>query len=211
MRDTSSAKILDRQGIYADVGYDPVFSLPPRMPPMPVVQPKKIGISLRGGFFSQEQIQMMQKGIQWLIKQGKEVVFLSHSLCGDIYHNDRLFVEEHFGTAYPLTTSLEETLEMYASLDAVIAMRLHSAILAARYGIPVLALPYGPKGMSLTSLLDIDEYTIDTESFSFERFQSIFSSLCDNYQNAQQKIIASYQQIHEKFLKKIEESGILDG
>lgn len=37
---------------------------------------------------------------------------------------------------------MEETYFEYSNIDAVISMRLHATILAARHGIPALMIPY---------------------------------------------------------------------
>ncbi len=55
-------------------------------------------------------------------------------------------------------TSLERTAEMIRRAHGVIGMRLHALILAARFGVPFLAIPYDPK---VAALCDDLAYPLD--------------------------------------------------
>ncbi len=107
-----------------------------------------------------------QKNLQSIISKlesdGYDIVFLSHSLRGDIHHNDYDFVNLLFGDKYPITTTLAETLEAYKNIDLVIAMRLHSVILGMLHGIPTLPILYGPKVASLAEEFDLKKYSLET-------------------------------------------------
>lgn len=102
---------------------------------------KTIGISLRGGFLSDGQIFEFKK---FLVKNEEnfDFIFLSHAFSGGETHNDVIFVEKNFGKKYKITQNMQETFDMYKSVDLVISMRLHATILAAQNAKPVVMIPY---------------------------------------------------------------------
>lgn len=172
-------------------------------------KPKKIGISLRGGFWSAKNFEAFQRFLDFLEAKNFEIIFLSHSLSGSETHHDADFVEKKFSKKYRITRTMEETFAEYENIDAMISMRLHATIVAANRGIPVVMIPYGPKTLSLAEILGIEKTLIDTEKFSCEEFLEKFNYLYDNYENEQAKISALYREIHTKFLQKIEKTDII--
>lgn len=209
VRDFGSQAILQKIGISSVLFYDSVFLLPPQKRVSYSRQVKRVGIALRGGFLSKNDIRALVECVEILKKQGMDIVFLSHSFVGSETHNDVEFVRTHFGDSFQITQTMEETLLAYQSIDAVIAMRLHSAILASMYALPMIIIPYGPKVYALSEMLGLSEHTIDTKNINSASLQQYFSVLCSNYQAIQAKIGASYEAIHTNFLKKIKKNDIL--
>lgn len=207
-RDERSTKILKSYGVSAETLYDSVFLTPPNIKNFPK-KPKKIGISLRGGFWSAENFVEFQKFLNFLEEKNFEIIFLSHSLSGSETHHDADFVEKNFQKKYRITRTMEETFAEYENIDAMISMRLHATILASNRGIPVMMIPYGPKTFSLAEILGIEKTLVNTEKFSFEEFLEKFNYLYDNYEDEQAKISACYQEIHTKFLQKINKTDII--
>lgn len=207
-RDERSTKILESYGVAVETLYDSVFLTPPNVKNFPK-KPKKIGISLRGGFWSEADISEFQKFLDFLEKNNFECIFLSHSLFGSQTHHDADFVEKNFSKKYHITRTMDETFAEYEHIDVMISMRLHATIVAANRGIPVVMIPYGPKTLSLAEILGIEKTLIDTEKFSYEEFLKKFNYLYNNYENEQEKISALYREIHTKFLQKIEKTDIM--
>ena len=172
-------------------------------------KPKKIGISLRGGFWNEVHISEFKKFLQYVSEKNFEIIFLSHAFSGESSHHDVKFVEENFWSHYTITKSMQETYEAYKTIDAVISMRLHATILASQRGIPVLMIPYWPKTVSLAEILGLEKNMIDISDFHEAQFEDKFKYLYDNYKNLQEEISASYKEIHTKFLQKIEKTGII--
>lgn len=64
---------------------------------------------------------------KFLIDEGYEPIFLTHSLAGEIAQNDMLKIKEIMGdSSYKITQNLQETLDTYTTLYAVIGMRFHA-------------------------------------------------------------------------------------
>lgn len=207
-RDGRSVEILKKFNIFAEELYDSVFLIPSYSKKWKKL-PKKIGISLRGGFLSQEEWEELKKFIRFLDEKNFEIIFISHSFFGKKEHNDIKIVEHYFGNVYKITTTMEETMKMYEELDMVIAMRFHSVLLSAQHGIPVLIIPYGPKIQSLSQNLQWQDFVIDMNSFTSEQFQEKFLYIYNDFENMQEKISQRYREVHKNFLQKMNKIDII--
>lgn len=59
--------------------------------------------------------------------RGYDPVFILHTAAGDESQNDSLFIKRVMaGKTYNITGSIEQTLNIYPTLYAVIGMRFHS-------------------------------------------------------------------------------------
>lgn len=76
------------------------------------------------------------------ISKKYKIIFVSHSLSLEKTHNDAVFVEKIFPKKFPITKTLDETLNAYEKIDIMISMRLHASILASGRGIPTIMLSY---------------------------------------------------------------------
>ena len=125
------------------------------------------------------------------MKKNYRIVLLSQSLhADDANANDLLFVEPFLKhSTISATRSIQETLSMYAHLDFVIGMRLHSLILAVDHTIPFLALSYETKTRELLKDLEYD-YFLDCSTFEITAFENQFNSL----ENEAQKVKFALQQ-----------------
>ncbi len=208
-RDERSTQILQKFGVSAEAMYDSVFLWTWKTPQEKTNKKWKIGISLRPGFLSKNDVEVMSKLCRSLSKNDVEVIFLSHSLSSSESHNDEIFVKKNIGEDCRITMSMQETLECYNYLDIVISMRLHSTILAAQFGIPAIMIPYWRKTISIGEQLWILEYAIFPENFSEEKFLEQISYVQNNYKKMQDEISANYSQIHTNFLQKINKTDIL--
>lgn len=206
-RDARSVDMLASLGVKAKLGADSAFLLPPQGGHMR--HKKRIGVSLRGGFLSENDIAEMRTFLANLASSGYEICFLSHSLMGEESHHDAKFIRSYFGDVYQITETLEATLDAYKMLDFVVAMRFHSVLLAAQHGIPMLVLPYGPKVVSLSQDLNITEHTIDTKRITSTHLGDLFLFLCNNYERLQAEIIASYTKMHKNCLQKWKNPDII--
>lgn len=140
-RDARSTQILEKFGFHPTTLYDSVFLMPPK-DRSHRTSPHTVGIAIRDGFFSQKDVETLSKFVNFVSKKGYQVVFLSHSLSLLESHNDEIFVKKIFGEQYKITKTLNETYRAYSDIDIVISMRLHSAILAAQFGVPMMMISY---------------------------------------------------------------------
>lgn len=73
----------------------------------------------------------------------------------------------------PYTEVPAEHLALYAELDAVIAMRFHTLVLAVLAGIPVIGLEYDPKVGEFLRAVDMEAYRVKLASGSGEDWRGI--------------------------------------
>lgn len=74
------------------------------------------------------------------------MLLLPHSLHPtDEHAHDGYYLQKFLFPGVRIAQSIEQTLESYASCDAIIGMRLHSIILSLVYDIPLVAVSYGKK------------------------------------------------------------------
>lgn len=64
----------------------------------------------------------------------------------------------------------EDLLGLMTKLDLIIAMRLHTLILGAKAGVPLLALDYAPKTTSFMSSIGLSDYLLDIKSITDAKY-----------------------------------------
>ncbi len=84
---------------------------------------------------------------------------------------------------------MQETLDLYPTLDFVISMRLHANILSVVHGIPFYALSYGNKTRSLLQELELS-FIQDAKYFLFSTFRTQFWELIEAREDAEFAITA---------------------
>jgi len=190
VRETYSQGLLSEIGVTAERISDPVFLW---NPPIRKIQKnsgleipsKRVGISLRTGYL-QDESENIERIVRYLQAHGFEVIFLSHSfhpkntLCNDfeMYRADA----ERFHVA--ITSNMQETLNLYPTLDFVISMRLHANILSVVHGIPFYAISYGNKTRAILQELELS-FIQDAKQFQFSTFRTQFWQLIEAQQDAE--------------------------
>lgn len=108
--------------------------------------------------------------------------------------------------------SFKDIMSIAAHSRLVIGMRLHMLMYGANAGIPVIGLSYDPKISAYLSYLD-QNYTVDSESCSFEELKGIVDSIMNNYDDITQKLsdkISMLKELQKKnakyAIKLLEES-----
>jgi len=85
------------------------------------------------------------------------------------------------------TFIMKDTMDTYfqqyiiSKLYAVVGMRYHSNIFAAKMGIPFIAVIYEEKMKGFIELANLDEYSMSLDDLSFERLDTKFSLLDNNH------------------------------
>lgn len=153
---------------------DPVFTLD-----KPTIRKGggRVGLALREGMLPDEK-DAVSGMVEYLVGRGYEPVLICHSAHPDDPScDDRAFllpIARKYGLS--IAQSNEEALASYAFLDFVVAMRLHSAILAVRYGVPFLALSYSNKTDELLARLRWP-HALAAKSFDLPSFMRAFERL----------------------------------
>lgn len=170
-------------GIIAKVVPDPAFLVPSVRTPDAEIPEKVIGISIRKGYLKGE-LDSVRKILEIVRAHGFEPVFLNHSFHpGNPETDDRAYLtklakEEGVNS----TRSLDESLDAYKYLGAVIAMRLHAGVLSFVNGIPFFMLSYSKKTDAFVertgSPWSMPSSEFDSEAFSV-RFSEFAASLSE--------------------------------
>jgi len=64
--------------------------------------------------------------------------------------------------------TIQELKGIYGKMDLVIGVRFHAIILSASMNVPIVSLPYSPKGKRLTKRLGLENYSIPVEKVEYE-------------------------------------------
>ncbi|HLK61238.1 MAG TPA: polysaccharide pyruvyl transferase CsaB [Chthonomonadaceae bacterium] len=170
VRDAASAQLLAQIGVTRppiEVTADPAFALTPAAPSevdtlmaregFPLDAPL-LGVALRPwGGAGESPIPAYAALLTELERQsGAQVVLLPMHVPDDVEFGEQ--VMQAAGGAFPTLRSAyppETLLGLVGRMQAVVAMRLHTLIFAARVGVPPFALAYDPKVESLMRSLDL--------------------------------------------------------
>lgn len=125
------------------------------------------------------------------------------STCTDLGsypHDDRLVAEEiRTRMRYPERTitlrgdySPEDLKAVYGQMDLHIGTRMHSNIMAASMGIPVVAIAYEFKTYDLMVSLGLDKYACDVEDLDSDMLQAKIVSALKHRDEMQRRIRANF-------------------
>jgi polysaccharide pyruvyl transferase CsaB len=166
VRDESSAKLLTAIGVTrppVEVTADPAFALM-SAPPLLVdaliaeeglpTEGPRIGVSLRPwGGVGESPLQDYTRLLLEMQRQcAARIVLLPMHLPGDVTFAEEIARRTGSAEAFPILRrpcAPEVLLGLVSRMDAIVAMRLHALIFAARVGTPLFALSYDPKVESL--------------------------------------------------------------
>ena len=174
VRELDAQRKLAALGIPATLTPDPVF-LGSR--PSPRGGSGRVGLALRSGMLPREA-ESVDEMVAYLKGRGLEPVMLCHSAHPDDPASDDASFLEVFARRHGLAVARTnaEALECYPYLDYVVAMRLHSAILSVRYGVPFVMLSYSGKTDALMSALRWPHW-MPAQGFSVRAFSRKFEDL----------------------------------
>lgn len=177
VRDTDSAALLQAVGVRREVTVvaDPAFALEPERADNRSPAAGAILLALRSwrgdGWVGEDGLRPLLQATA-----GYSVAALPMHLPGD-----REFVERLPGCSPSVVRTLdwgtdgvtvERTLGWVASAQAVVAMRLHALIFAARCGVPFVALSYDPKVDALARAAKQEDALVPVESLNQERLNA---------------------------------------
>jgi polysaccharide pyruvyl transferase WcaK-like protein len=176
---------------------------PPRIPSPPTKE-KRIGISVRGGFLGDNE-NVIPVIYDYLVSEGFVPIFLVHSTAGDEEQNDALFIRRVMaGKTYNITKTIQQTLDVYPFLHAVIGMRFHAGVLACIHEIPCIMISYGPKSLELAQELEIPHLVINPNELSFDIFQNMWHTCMDNYDREKRNMVSKHAFIRQNLIHSLE-------
>jgi len=87
--------------------------------------------------------------------------------------------------------TIQELKGIYGQMDLVIGVRFHAIILSASMNIPIVSLPYSPKGIRLTKRLGLEKYSIPVEKVEYknliEKIEKVLSDKSSIKKNLKEK------------------------
>lgn len=205
VRDSKSAKLLETVGISAKVVPDPAFIVPPVRSSDADIPEKVVGISIRKGYLKGE-LESVKSILETVRSEGFEPVFLNQSFHpGDPETDDRAYLaalarEEGVNS----TRSLDESLDAYGYLGAVVAMRLHAGVLSFVNGIPFFMLSYSKKTDAFVERSG-SEWVMPSAEFDPVEFSARFSAFAASLSDVPPPFFA----LREKCAKIKDESRTL--
>lgn len=110
-------------------------------------QGKRVWLALRSGYLLSQEL-LIPEIVDYIEKKWWQVTFLPHSFHPvDMQANDFVFLQNYLTPKSVITSSLQETYEIYIKkqIDICLSMRLHSMILCQSYEIDFVAISYAKK------------------------------------------------------------------
>lgn len=202
VRDRRSKEILEKYGVTSLALYDSVFLGPQE--PLHTQKNITIAWTLRGWYLTERDIKEIQKALIYFDSLGYTNIFLSQSFRWDEHHNDILFVEKYFWKKYFITKNLEETLEYYKHISVMISMRLHGTILAYKHCVPTLMIAYGPKSVSLSEILGLQQYTYLPGSLDASTLSEDIKGFLTHYSAHTHSVSQKYKNLHDALIQELD-------
>ena len=99
-------------------------------------------------------------------------------------------------------TSISEAVKIYASLDLLLGMRMHSNIIAATQGTPFVGIAYEHKTKGIAKQLAMEKYCIKSENVDSENLYRLFIDAYTNRNNLKHTLIHSIKTIQDNEMQK---------
>jgi polysaccharide pyruvyl transferase CsaB len=220
VRDEPSAHLLASIGVSVppiEVTADPAFALQPvpkeevdaawAAERLPTTGRPKIGVALRPwGPPGPAQVDEYAALLIALERRtGGEVILIPMQLPGDAVFSDALCSKA--GRSFPMARNVASPstlLGIVGAMDAVVAMRLHTLIFAARMAVPPFALAYDPKVENLMRGLDLPDSLAPWTGFSPDDVAGRVKQLLDERVERSSKLAARAGELEKLALRNAE-------
>ncbi len=198
VRDKNSAELLNSMGISSTVTADPVWGLEQEVLPKENT-PVKVGVQLRKwASLDETGLHALAEAAIANFKDAQlQLISLQEPDDRQVSEKFREILRQNgFWGEINLISGLntEDTINCIAGLDYLIGMRYHALLVAARYGVPSLALAYDPKVSALARETSFPCISIE----DFENFDRQIKLL----KGKKEEIKAALQEISDSNLQK---------
>lgn len=181
VREPASKVLLETMGIKKPihVAIDPVIGISTSQKEKEVAQSKSVGIYIRPWQNDEQLLESLEKGLQYLLKEGytlylipmhyeqdKEIAYTLKKRLGEV---EKVIVVDK-------KLSIDEVVSYTASFEFIIGMRLHSLIMAAATKVPMLGISYDPKVKDFMKEMELP-YHVTTEAITPEDFTKMVKEL----------------------------------
>ncbi len=211
VRDPGSWELCRSLGVDARLAADAVFSAEPQWllggpPPRRHPGPLRIGLNLNYDIANPANWDHFTGRLaEALCRIGTTRPIEIHSLpmqCGFKDHDDAdvlgVFARRlpEIGFIHHRPTTHREAAQVIASCDLVLSERLHALIMASILAVPAFALAYDVKVTELSSLLGLDDHTVDiNQPFSVAELEAPLRHLIDHLDEARGRLASATDRI----------------
>ena len=130
----------------------------------------------------------ISKLVEYLVKMGYKVIFIPQ-LFGE--QNDYDYMKKfEQKNCYTMSEKYNCYFQQYiiSKIYAVIGMRYHSNIFAAKMGTPFISISYEQKMKGFINKIDYNDYCLDIHEFNAEKIIKKFVMLIEKYEDIQKKL-----------------------
>lgn len=164
VRDQASAKILEKWGIKYIIAVDPVWALPSKKrEDLDLLPSPRIAVNLRScSSLNAEKIELISQVIIALQRKIEaNIIFIPFQLSKDLEICEKIAnkLEKNYQIIH--LENPQELKGIFAAVEMLIGMRLHSLIMAGSENCKCFALSYDPKVLSLMKETGIEGYDLD--------------------------------------------------
>ena len=152
--------------------------------------------------------------------QGKgSIILLAHARGPGVFEDDRKITSSFrqrlrrdipedrlFYPELPLSVHPFRIMDLLQKTDAIMATRLHSAILGMLSGIPVLTIAYQPKTREVMESLGLGGFSLDINGLSPDKLMAGLEEICDHDHDIREKIKNSLSPLKPMIEKKLEKA-----
>ena len=221
VRDESSARLLTAIGVTnpnIEVTADPAFALTPVAPEilapilraegLPIDRPM-IGVALRPwGSADESPVTDYARLLTELARQTEsQIVLIPMHTSHDVEYAERVAQETETPAIFPILRgnyAPDVLLGLVGQMQAVVAMRLHTLIFAARTGVPPFALSYDPKVEHLMRGLGLEDSTESWRGFDPEEVASRVVTLTAERESRSAALLSQLPALEQKALRNAE-------
>lgn len=164
VRDQASGKILAKWGIKYIIASDPVWALPSKKrEDLELLPSPRIGVNLRShGSLTQEKIEVISQVLIVLQKEiNASIIFIPFQQSKDLEICQQLADKLTENYQIISVENPQELKGIFASMEMLMGMRLHSLIMAGSENCKCFALSYDPKVTNLMKETGIEGYDLD--------------------------------------------------
>lgn len=147
---------------------------------------------------------IFQQFMEWLDKSGVGVILIPQ-LFGN--QNDRKYLLKYQGeNVYVLSDELDSEYQqnLIIRLYAIIGMRYHSNIFAAKAGVPFIPIIYEEKMEGFLQLAGVEQYGIKLEEFSYELLVQKYDKMVAEYDEYKKLLTHNGMAWRKKAMKTLE-------
>ncbi len=130
--------------------------------------------------------------MQMSAEQQQEDDKISAEIIHKMKHKKNAFIIDSY------KHTIQELQGIYGQMDLVIGVRFHAIILSASMNVPIVSLPYSPKGKRLTKMLGLEKYSIPIEVVEYKNLVEKIEEVLSNKNSIKKNLKEKTKTLKEK-------------